>query len=216
VLRKYSVTALLPIGAAALLAMTAGHALVLALAPATGYRHGAQTPALEMAVALAIAAVIAAIRRVVHALRRQRPQPDWALPSLTTIRALGIPRVAIAVVSLQTIALFVGESLERHAAGLPIGGFAELVGSAWLFAPFVHLAIGAIASVALISTARAVCAHVAAAIALVCAVLAWLSPLPRAFALTLQQNVFAIVGPQRHPIAHNLANRPPPAFGRLA
>jgi hypothetical protein len=196
--------------------MTAGHALVLALGPPTGYAHIVQAPTIELAVVLGVATLIALARSLVRSLREHHDSSDWALPAISTIRSLGPARIIASVVVAHSAALFLGEALEQHASGVTLGGIAGLYGSTLAIAPLVHLAIAVAAGAILWLAARAVCENVRQAVVLVRAALAWLSRDERPSAPKIDRLVFVPCGPQSKPIAHNLANRPPPASVRFA
>lgn len=214
--RDKSYSAILLICGVAFAAMTAGHALVLALGPATGYAHIAQAPTLELALVLAIATVAAMAQTLLRWLRESPDQTDWALPAVSAIRSMSPARVIAAVVAAQSAALFAGETFEQHASGVTLGGIAGLYGSTLPIAPLVYLAIAVAAGAILWLAARAVCEHIREAVVFVRAAIAWLSREARSNAPNIDRFVFVSCGPQRKPLAHKLANRPPPASARFA
>jgi hypothetical protein len=203
------------IAGVALAAMTAGHALIVALSGPSGYRHALQVPAVELAVVLVCVGAFAAIRGLFGASRDRQVQPDWALPSFEAIRALGPVRIASAVLAIQMSALVAGESLEQHLSGIALPGFAGLFGSTFAFAPLVHVAIGIACALLLWVASRETCRHAMEIIAFGRAIIAWLARPVAQRALkpghTLPAASFAL----SQPLAFNLANRPPPLSARL-
>ena len=214
--RHNALNAFLLVFGTALAAMTAGHALVLSLGPPTGYAHTAQAPAIELALALLIAAIGAIARSVARRVSESPRIADWALPAVSTVRSFGPARVIVAVVAIQSAALFLGEALEQHLSGVSLGGISGLYGSTLAIAPLVHLAIGIAAGALLSLVSRAACDNVRAAVAFIRAALTWLSRDKRPALPAFEFTLAVLSGPQSHPIAHNLANRPPPASVRFA
>ena len=214
--RDKSYSAILLICGVAFAAMTAGHAVVLAFGPATGYAHIAQAPTVELAFALGLASVAAMARTLIRWIRESPDQPDWVLPTVFAIRSMSPVRVIAAVIGVQSAALFVGEALEQHASGVTLGGVAGLYGSTLPIAPLVYLAIAIAAGAILWLAARALCEHVRQAVVFVRAALAWLSRDVRPSAPKIDRFVFVSGSPRRKPLAHKLANRPPPASVRFA
>jgi hypothetical protein len=200
----------------ALVAMTAGHALVVALSGASGYRHVLQVPAVELAVVLVGVGAFAAVRRLFGASRNRQIQLDWALPAVEAIQALGPVRIASALLAIQLSALVAGESLEQQVSGIALPGFAGVFGSTFAFAPLVHVAIGIACALLLWIGARETCRHAVEIIAFGRAMIAWLArPIARRalnVGHTLPTASFAL----SQPLAFNLANRPPPLSVRHA
>jgi hypothetical protein len=204
------------IAGVALAAMTAGHALIVALTGASGYRHAVQVPAVDLAAVLAGAGVFGAVRRLFGASRNRQLQPDWALPSFETIRALGPVRIASAVLAIQMSVLIAGESLEQHLSGVALPGFAGVFGSTFAFAPLVHVAIGVACALLLWIASRETCRHAIGIIAFSRALIAWLARPLAQRALKPGRTLPAASLALSQPLAFNLANRPPPLSARLA
>ncbi len=191
--------------------MTAGHALVLALGPSAGYRHGVQAPALVIAVVIGMSAVAGAFQRLLAAVRDDvRVEKDWVGPALSVIHRLGMVRAAIATAAAQLAFLVAAETLEQHAAGVVIGGLAGLVGSPLLAALPIHLIIGAAAGMLLWLCAQKAPSHAAALLALARIALSWLAR--RAPSLAARPAVHAANTRVAYELllAHKLASRPPP------
>lgn len=196
--------------------MTAGHALVVALSAGSGYRHIVQAPAVELAILLVGAGALAAARRLFRTAGDRHTAPDWALPSLAAIRALGPVQIVCAVLAIQLSALVAGESLEQHLSGVALPGFAGAFGSTLAVAPLIHVAIGAAFALLLWIVAREAYRHATEIVGFGRAIVAWLArPTPlRVPKLGRIRPAASFILSQ--PLAFKLANRPPPSSVRHA
>src|SRR5579864_4808080 len=205
------------IAGAALAAMTLSHAFVLALDRVLGngqlgYHHVALVPALGLGALLLVWGVFSILRHLTRAADGTRTDADWLLPSLARIRSIGPLTISAAVLVLQTAALFAGESLEQHLAGVTLSGIPALFGSSLAVAPLLHFAVGIAAGLALWLSARAVCSYAAEAAAIVRAAAQWLSRItPDAATPQLRALVLAADAVAPPVLSRRIANRPPPA-----
>lgn len=201
----------------ALVAMSSGHALVMLLSPATGYRHVLQGPAVELGLVLLASAAICAAAQVFRALVGPQSASDWVLPAIVKLQALGPVRVIASIVTLQTVLLFAGETVEQKIAGTALAGAAGLFGSTLLVAPLIHFAVGIAAGLALWLLSCAICRHAASAFEILRAVFAWLArSLDVTSAPSRRRLALAALLPPRQPLAYRIANRPPPTSVRFA
>jgi hypothetical protein len=209
--------------AVALAAMTAAHALQLALENASlfgddraAYTHFAQGPAVELAVALFLFAVAVLALRLVHGARTAATASDWMLPALQEIRAMGNRGAALRVLSMQIPAWLAVEFAEQRLSGIAHPSFAAVFGLGHVTAPFVQCAVGVILAWALVAFSRTVCAHaheLARAARAVTAV--FLGRLRKPSVGIALRDLIAVDArrPKRRPLlALRLANRPPPAI----
>jgi hypothetical protein len=198
----------------ALAAMTAGHALTAGLGTLAAYRHIAQGPSSDLAAVLLAIGVWAAVARLLKAGLSGKRRQRWALAAFDAIRTMGPARVAAAIVPLQLLALAGGESLEQHAAGLSVAGIAAIFGSALVWAPVIHIAIGSAAGIALWLASREICEHADDALRRIAAIAAWLAPergIRGSTYLTINRVRRAIAAA---PLSTRFANRPPPSILR--
>jgi hypothetical protein len=194
----------------ALTAMTAGHALIGALGPALPYQHVAQAPAVDLAALLLAFGAWSLGARIVSAATANRSSHDWLAPAFDAMRRLGFVRLAAVVVPMQLVFLATGEAYEQHLAGIAFAGPLALFGSALWYAPIVQVAVGLAAALAGWLIAREVCRSATAAVAMVRAIVAWLSrPRVRACSALTARSIAAPIAFAK-PLARKFANRPPP------
>jgi hypothetical protein len=208
--------------AVALAAMTAAHALELALENASlfgdgraAYTHFAQGPIVDLAVALSLFSIAMLAIRLARA-GRTAAAADWMLPALQEIRALGSRGAALRILSMQLPAWLAVEFAEQRLSGIARPSFAAILGLGHVTAPFVQFALGCILAWALVAFSRTVCAHanqLARAARAVTAV--FVVRLDRPSVSRTSCDLIAI-DPRRSKrrllLALRLANRPPPAI----
>jgi len=167
------------------------------------------------AILLAIAMWIAVARLLKAGLGGERRQP-WALAAFDAIRAMGPARIVAAIVPLQLLALAGCESLEQHAAGVSVVGIAAIFGSALVWVPVIHIAIGSAAAIALWLASREICEHAGEALRCIAAIATWLSPesgIRGSSYLTVSRACRML---SAAPLSTRFANRPPPSILRAA
>jgi len=209
--------------AVALAAMSAGHAVELSLENASlfgdgraAYTHFAQGPIVDLAVALFLFAIAVLAVRFVRSAWMTATPSEWMLPTLQTIRAMGVRGAALRIVSMQIPALLAAEFAEQRLSGIAHPSFAAVFGLGHVTAPFVQFAVGVIGAWALVAFSRTVCAHahqLARAARAVTAV--FVARLHRPSVGRTLRDLIAIDArrPKRRPLlALRLANRPPPAI----
>jgi hypothetical protein len=204
------------IAGVALAAMTAGHALTAGLGALAVYRHIAQGPASDLAAVLFATGVWAAVARLLKAGLSGERRQQRALAAFDAIRAMGPARVAAAIVPLQLLALASGESLEQRAAGVSVAGLAAIFGSALVWAPVIHIAIGSAAAIALWLASSEICQHANDALRRIAAIAAWLAPergVRGSTYLTINRACRLVAAA---PLSTRSANRPPPSILRAA
>jgi hypothetical protein len=209
--------------AVALAAMTAAHALELALENSSlfgdgraAYTHFAQGPAVDLAVALSLFTVVVLGVRLVRGARTIATQSDWMLPALQEVRALGIRGAALRIVALQILAWLAVEFAEQRLSGIAHPSFAAVFGPGHVTAPFIQLAVGIILAWALVAFSRSICAHAPQLARAAQAVTALF--VARRHAPSVGSTLRDLVAidarrPKRRLLlALRLANRPPPAI----
>jgi hypothetical protein len=209
--------------AAALAAMTAAHALELALENSSlfgdglaAYTHFAQGPIVDLAIALFLFTVVVLGIRLVRGARTSATQPDWMLPALQEIRVMGIRGAALRIGAMQIPVWLAAEFAEQRLSGIAQPSFAAVFGPGHITAPIIQCAVGIIFAWALVAFSRSICAHapqLARAAQAVTAMFVARLHTP-SIAGTLRDLV-AIDGrrPKRRLLlALRLANRPPPAI----
>lgn len=209
--------------AVALAAMTAGHAVELALENmgilgdgVAGYNHVAQGPLAELAVALFLFAVGVLALRLIRGARPTNGSTDWMLPALQEIGALGIRGAAIRIASMQIPALLSAEFVEQRVSGILHPTFASVMGAGHITAPFVQFAMTAMAAWAVVAFARVVCAHASQLARAARTVTEAFAAAPKRPIVRVALRAileFDASRPKRPPsLALRIANRPPPAI----
>jgi hypothetical protein len=209
--------------AVALAAMTLAHSLELALENNSvlgdgraAYTHFAQGPVVDLAVALFLFTVAVLAVRIVRGSRADATPPDWMLPALQEIRAMGIRGSALRIVSLQIPALLAAEFAEQRLSGIAHPSFVAVFGLGHITAPFVQFAVGLLGAWVLVAFSRMVCAHayqLARATRAAGAVFVARLAEPSAGSVLRELIDIDARRPKRRPLlALRLANRPPPAI----
>jgi hypothetical protein len=209
--------------AVALAAMTAAHALELAMENASlfgdgraGYSHVAQGPIVDLAIALFLFAAGVLAIRLVRGVWPSNTQSDWMLPVLQEIRAMSVRGAALRIVSLQFPALVAAEFAEQRLSGIVHPSMAAVFGVGHLTAPFVQFAVGIIAAWVIVAFSRTVCAHAQQLARAGRAVATLFVAVPRRPTVRIAlRSLLAICSSRpkrRAPLAFRIANRPPPAI----
>jgi hypothetical protein len=209
--------------AVALAAMTAAHALEIALENASlfgdgraAYTHFAQGPVVDLAIALFLFAVAMLGVRLVRGARTPGASSDWMLPALQEIRALGNRGAALRILAMQIPTWLAVEFTEQRLSGIAHPTIAAVFGHGHVTAPFMQLAVGVMLAWALAAFSRTVCAHaqqLARAARAVTAVFVARVQAPSAGSALRHLIAIDARRPKRRPLlALRLANRPPPAI----
>ena len=208
--------------AVALAAMTAAHALQLALENASlfgdgraAYTHFAQGPVVDLAVALFLFSIAMLAVQLARGTRTAAAS-DWMLPALQEIRAIGNRGAALRILSMQIPAWLAVEFAEQRLSGIAHPSFAAIFGLGHFTAPFVQCAIGCILAWALVAFSRTVCVHAHQLVRAARAVTAmFVVPLDKP-SVNRASCDLAAIDPRRPKrrlfLALRLANRPPPAI----
>jgi hypothetical protein len=212
------------IGAAAVAAMVAGHALELGLEShglfgdtRAMYAHSGQMFALETAGVAFLVLLALVLRRLVHLATRARTAADCVLPALQDIVRLGFVRISVSLLSIQFGALLATELFEERWSGFAGDGIASILGPGHATAIVVHLIIGSLAALALLHVSRYVCAQTRTLVKTFAAflrrahALAQAAP-PAGFATS----AIAAAGRKLEVLSLGIANRPPPITSPLA
>jgi hypothetical protein len=211
------------IGAVALGASLAGHAVQLAIESAhlfgatrALYTHSLQTPiSLIVFGALVVAAVFIA-RGILESLHDEFGASDWLVPALDAVATIAPGRLIALVVGLQLASLIGGELTEQALSSYGAFGLGAIFGPGHLSAPFVHVAVGTLAAWLLLAFARAVCARVADIARFARSLIAWVSrPARVRCAPALRILALAAESPAPPLLARHIASRPPPAAATL-
>lgn len=209
--------------AVALAAMTAAHALQLAIENASlfgsgraAYTHFAQGPAVDLAVALLLLTVAVLGVRLVRGARAIAAQSDWMLPALQEIRAMGVRGAALRIGAMQIPAWLAAEFVEQRLSGIAHPSFAAVFGPGHVTAPFIQCAVAVVLGWALVAFARSICAHapqLARAAIAVSALFVARTHKPSIGSALRDLVAIDARRPKRRPLlALRLANRPPPAI----
>jgi hypothetical protein len=209
--------------AVALAAMTAAHALELALENSTlfgdgraSYTHFAQGPAVDLAVALLLLTFAVLGVRLVSGARAIAAQSDWMLPALQQIRSMGVRGAALRIGAMQIPAWLAAEFVEQRLSGIAHPSFAAVFGPGHFTAPFVQCAVAVVLAWALVAFARSICAHAPRLARAALAVTAFFVVRTHRPSMgSALRDLVAIDArrPKRRPLlALRLANRPPPAI----
>ena len=208
--------------AVALAAMTAAHALQLALENASlfgdgraAYTHFAQGPVVDLAVALFLFSIAMLAVQLARGTRTAAAS-DWMLPALQEIRAIGNRGAALRILSMQIPAWLAVEFAEQRLSGIAHPSFAAVFGPGHFTAPFVQCAVAVVLAWALVAFARSLCAHAPHLARAAIAVSAlFVARTHRPSMGSALRDLVAIDArrPKRRPLlALRLANRPPPAI----
>jgi hypothetical protein len=211
------------VGAVALIASLAGHALQLSIESAhlfgstrALYSHSLQTPYAAIALVLLIVAAYFIARGVLMSVRDESSGADWLLPALDAVRTAAPARIVTTVLGLQFGSLIVGELSEQALSSYDQFGFGAIFGAGHYSAPFVHLLIGTLLALALIAFARAACERVAAIARFVLVAIARLSqPAPSVCGPRLRTLALGADSPSPPLLARHIASRPPPVPAAL-
>jgi hypothetical protein len=205
----------------ALAAMASGHALELALENASvfgdgraAYSHIAQGPAEFFILGLTLVAIVALAVSLARSIGPRQATSASIVPDFAALRRLGASRIALLIGSAQFPALIATELCEQRLSGFAHPGLAAIFGVGHVTAPFIQLAMTALAALALAALARMSCEHAddllraARTIAKILVVEPQRTPRAAlvAFAFARAEH------PIDHPLAFRLANRPPPAI----
>ncbi|HKW45476.1 MAG TPA: hypothetical protein VJN22_07450 [Candidatus Eremiobacteraceae bacterium] len=209
--------------AAALAAMTAGHALELWLENLAlfgdgraAYAHVAQGPIVELSAALFVFTLsLLAVRLMRHAASANEASGDWLLPALREIGARSVGDAALRIVSIQIPALLAAELIEQRVSGIAHPTLGAVFGNGHVTALFLQIALGILAAWSVVGLSRTACAHarqLARAAHSIGAV--FLAPPRHDVGVTLRAQVDVDSGRprQRSLLAFRIANRPPPAI----
>jgi hypothetical protein len=209
--------------AVALAAMTAGHAVELALENSklfgdgvAGYAHVTQGPLAELAVALFLFAIGVLVVRIIRGAHATDGSSDWMLPALQEIGALGLRGAALRIASMQIPALLAAEFVEQRVSGILHPSFASVMGAGHVTAPFVQFAMAAVAAWGVVAFARVVCAHASQLARAARTVTEAFAAAPKRPIVRVALHAvleFDASRPKRPPLlALRIANRPPPAI----
>ena len=222
-MRKWTGVCALLIGAVALGAAVAGHALQRSIesahlfgsAPAL-YTHSLQTPYAYLVFFALLAAAVLIVRRLIEGVRDRSDQADWLVPALTAVARIAPRRLIVLVIGLQFAFLIVGELIEQALSSYDSVGLSAIFGAGHFCAPIVYIAIGLLASWLLIAFARAVRAGVADFAQFIITVIAQLRrPIRVRCAPALQLLALRCDASAPPPLARHTASRPPPAATAL-
>ena len=209
--------------AVALAAMTAGHAIELAIENTrlfgdgrAGYSHVSQGPLIELAVALLLFAAGVFIVRIVAGARTCDSSSDWMLPALQDIRAMGMRGAALRIASMQIPALLASEFAEQRLSGIVHPSMAAVFGSGHVTALFVQFAMTALAALAAVAFARTACDHAHQLARAARTIAAVFLALPQRSIVRVALRALVALDasrPKRRSLlALRIANRPPPAI----
>jgi hypothetical protein len=212
------------IGATALGAMVAGHAIELWLEShgvfgdgRATYVHSGQMFALELAGASLLLVAALVVRMLVRSATHARSGADCVLPALHGVARLGLLRIGVGLLSIQFGALLASELLEERWSGFTGNGIGSIFGPGHATALAVHLIIGSLAAFALLRVSRYVCAQTRALVKTVAAflrrtrVLTQHAP-PPGFATS----AITAAGRKLEVLSLGIANRPPPPTFAIA
>ena len=206
------------VGAVALLASLAGHALQLGIESArlfgserALYSHALQTPFAAIALLMLAVAALFIARGVLMSVRDEFDGADWLLPALDAVRSIAPARLVAIVLSLQFGSLIVGELSEQALSSYDQFGLGAVFGAGHYSAAFVHLALGTLFALALLAFARAACERVAALARFVLVAIARLAQPARALCgPRLRTLALRADSPSPPLLARHIASRPPP------
>jgi hypothetical protein len=212
------------VGASAIAAMVAGHALELTLESRglfgdtrAVYHHSGQMFALEMAVVSFLFVLALLIRRLVQLATHARPAADCVLPALHSIARQGLLRISISLLCIQFGSLLATELLEERLSGFRGDGIASIFGTGHATAIAVHLIIGALAALFLLRVSRYVRAQTRSLVKTVAAFLRRARSLaPIAPCAGFTTSAISAAGRKLEVLALGIANRPPPVASPLA
>ena len=209
----------LVIGAAALVAMLAGHACQLWLegAHAFGehqaqYHHVGQGPAAELAALLFIAGAVGIILFFTRNVGAGKRSGEELLPALHSIADGGLSRFAGRLITLQLGALLVTEFCEQRLSGYTGNVLASIAGPGHATTVAVHALIGAAVAFLLYRFARFVCARTRVLVEAVIAIVRQARGEPARDAAVRLREAFSasVFSRNLSLIALGLAKRPPP------
>jgi hypothetical protein len=211
------------IGAVALGASLAGHAVQLSIESAhlfgtmpALYNHSLQTPLAYLLFGALILAALLIGRGILEGVRDQFEGADWLVPALDAVAQIAPGRLIALVVGLQLALLTVGELTEQTLSSYDSIGLAAIFGPGHFTAPLVHALIGTLAAWLLLAFARTVCARVAGLTRFALAVIAWIRrPSPIRCAPALRGLTLRSESPAPPQLARHIASRPPPAAAAL-
>lgn len=209
--------------AVALAAMTAGHAVELALENSrlfgdgiAGYAHVTQGPIVVLAVALFLFAAGVLAIRLVRGARTSDASTDWMLPALEEVGALGMRGAALRIAMMQLPALLAAEFVEQRVSGIVHPSVASVFGAGHFTAPFAQVAMLAVAAWVVVAFARFVCSHARQLARAARSVTEAFASAPKRPVVRVALHAVRVVDanrPKRRPLlALRIANRPPPAI----
>jgi hypothetical protein len=211
------------VGAVALGASLAGHAVQLAIESArlfgsmpALYSHSLQTPLAYLLFGGLILAALLIGRGILEGVRDEFEDADWLVPALDAVAQISPGRLIALVVGLQLASLTVGELTEQTLSSYNSIGLGAIFGAGHLTAPFVHALIGTVAAWLLLAFARTVCARVTDLARLALAIIAWVRrPSTIHCAPALRSLALRSESPAPPLLARHIASRPPPAAAAL-
>ena len=211
------------IGAVALGASLAGHALQLTIESShlfgsvrALYSHSLQTPIAYLVFGGLIVAALLIGRGILEGVRDQFDDADWLVPALNAVAQIAPFRLIALVVGLQLASLTIGELTEQTLSSYDAIGLGAIFGPGHFTAPFVHVLIGTLAAWLLLAFARTVCARVADLARFALSVMAWIRrPSRIRCAPALRTLALRSESPAPPLLARHIASRPPPAATAL-